>query len=110
MAKFNSSVPVLISSGTASGILDVRGKTLYAIECPASIASSTLSFQGASSTTGTFYPIWDEAGAAVSLTCAASQIITLPSKHLTVRAVPYLKLVTGTNETSKTFTMYFVDE
>lgn len=110
MAKFNSIITVTLASGTTSSEIDVKGKSLYAIQTPASIASSTLSFQGASASGGTFAPVWDDAGAAVSITCASSQIVALPNKHMNLRAIPYLKLVTGTTETAKTFTMYFVDE
>ncbi len=108
--KSISTQTVTIASGTTTAEIDCRGRTLYAVQCPASIASTTLTFTGAPSSGGTSVAVNDDAGAAISITVAASKFITLINKHMALRAIPFLTLVFGSSETAKTFTLYFVDE
>lgn len=99
-----------IASGTDSGEIDCTGKTLYAIQCPASISSTAITFTGASASGGTFAAVYGDDGTAISVTVASSRFVAFNNKHIALRAIPFIKLVMGASETSKTFTLYFVDE
>jgi hypothetical protein len=99
-----------IASGTTTDAIDLTGKTLFAIQCPASISATTCTFTAAASRADTYVAVNDDAGNAISITVAASKIIVLLNKHLALRPFSYLKLVFGASETAKTYTLYFIEE
>ena len=96
--------------GTTSEVIDLVGKSLFAIQCPSGISSTTCTFTAAASKADTYVAVNDDAGSAISITVAASKIIMLLNKHLALRPFNYIKLVFGSSETSKTFTLYYIEE
>ena len=105
-----STITTNIASGTTTAAIDLTGKSLFAIQCPASLSSTTCTFTAAASKADTYVAVNDDAGNAISITVAASKIITLLNKHLSLRGFNYIKLVMGSSETDKTLTLYFIEE
>lgn len=92
-----------ISSGTTTAEIDLEGSTLVAIRTPASLASTSITFTVATSSGGTYVPLKDSSGNAISVSTSgtASQHALAPADFAGVR---YVKAVCGSTETSKTIT------
>lgn len=100
-----------IASGTTTAEIDLQGGTLIGIITPASIASTTATIQMAPTSAGTYVTVKDPlgtittAGGNISMTIASSGYYVLP---LSVTAgLRFIKLVTGSTETNKTFTFVY---
>jgi hypothetical protein len=91
---FPTVVPVTVADGaTVSGAVDLRGRQLCGVYLPSTAEGTTLGFQVSDALAGTYLTLMS-AGAAVSLTVAASRYVALdPNLFLGVR---FLKLVLGT--------------
>lgn len=88
----------IASSGTISGVADLYGYSLLGIVTPAAMDGTAFTVQ-ASHDNSTFNVMYDTDGTALSITSAASRYIALaPQDFASVR---YLKLVSGTTETSE---------
>jgi len=90
------STATIAISGTVSSVVDCTdGRTAFAIITPAALTGTAMTFQ-ASHDGVTYTPITDTAGAAVSITVAASRYIPIASANFA--GVRYLKIVSGTTE------------
>ena len=88
-----------IASGAAtSGEIAVGNNTIAKIFLPSTFDGTTLTFTGATEAGGTYHPIVDSAGAAVTKTCTASDCVTLAAADLW--GVPYVKFTASTNQTT----------
>lgn len=85
-----------ISSGqTVSAEIDLGGTTPVALITPAALTGTTVTFQAATTTGGTFNTVMKD-GATLSVTVAASRFVVLqPSDFAGVR---FLKVVSGSSE------------
>lgn len=91
-----------IASGTDSDAIDLGGTVLCGLFSPASISSTTVSFEVSANGTD-FFAAYDNAGVAISYTIAASTYTQIdPAVFAGVR---FIKLIFGSSETSKTFTL-----
>jgi hypothetical protein len=105
MPSVLSSTPVVsydltatIANGaTVSGGVDLRGSTLCGLFLPAEFDGTAVTFQACATEGGTFVPVQDGAGAAVSKTVAASQYV--PLDPATFAGIQFLKVVAGTAQT-----------
>lgn len=89
----------IASSATTSGEIDLSGTTLCGIYIPAAFTGTSISFQAASESGGTFVAVKDGAGNSVSKTVAASQFIKIdPTDFVGVR---FLKIVSGSTEAAE---------
>lgn len=88
---------IVIASGTTtSTAIPLKGWVLAAIDTPGTLTSTSLSFTECATETGTYKPIYNDAGSAYSVTVAATRhIIIDPSK---IVAGGYLKVVMGSSE------------
>lgn len=75
--------------------LDISGAAWGSIEIPATIASVTLTFYGCMTKDGTFLPLTDRNGTAVTLTVAQPKIYELPPVVFTV---PYLRIKSNADD------------
>lgn len=93
-----TAVDVVIASGqTTSGAANLsHGSTLVAIAMPAAFTGTTLTFTGCDTESGTYKALYDDAGNAITVTCAASRYIVLDAANFA--GVPYLKVVSGSSE------------
>ena len=92
LANFTATIAI---SATVSDAIDLGGASLNAIVTPLALTGTTMTFQGSHDGT-TYNAIYDTAGAAVTVTVAASRFIPLaPSDFSGVR---YIKVVSGSAE------------
>ncbi len=96
----NDATTTIADSGTVSGEVDLSGCTLCGVFLPSTFDGTTLKFQAATESGGTFVAVVDGAGADVSKTCAASKY--LPLNPADFAGVRFLKLVAGTGQTGAT--------
>lgn len=86
----------IASGATTSSEIDLSGTTLCGIYIPSAFTGTSISFQAATASGGTFVSVRDGAGNAISKTVAPSQFIKLdPTDFVGVR---YLKVVSGSTE------------
>lgn len=95
---YYTTTTVVPNAGTVSPEVDLRGYTLVGIFFPAALAGTTVAFQTAPVSGGTFVGIVDGAGADVSKTVAASKF--LPTDPTTFSGIRFLKLVLGAAQTA----------
>lgn len=88
------------SSATSASSGDLAGLTVVGLYVPASIAGTTMTFT-ASYDGSTFFQVQNGSGSASTITISAS--IYIPFDPATFAGVRYLKLVSSSSETSKTF-------
>jgi hypothetical protein len=86
----------IAASGTTSGAVDLGHATLCGIYVPSSFTGTALTFTASETADGTFAPVKDGAGAAVSKTVAAGDYIYLDPVILA--GVRFLKIVSGSTE------------
>lgn len=96
---------VTITSGTESTVAIAPGMVLCGVEIPASLASTSLTFQGSSDGTN-FQALKDDANAAVSVTVGSAA-----ARH-TVNYQDFLcaehwKVIAGSSETNKDIVLLF---
>lgn len=87
----------LTDGNTESDAIDLSGTTLTALEIPASFEGAALTLQAASSEAGTYYEVCNSNGTPVTITAAASRIITLDPAQMA--GLRYIKLVADTAQT-----------
>ena len=88
---------VTIASGTTSTAFTLQGTIPLAIVTPAGLASTSITFQ-CSLDGASFYDLYN-GSSAYSLTVAASRYISLNPDVF--EGVRYIRIVTGSSETSK---------
>jgi hypothetical protein len=87
---------VTITNGTSlSAEVDLEGMRLVAILMPAAWTAANLTFQGADVTGGAYADAYDDAGAEVSVTAAASRFISLDTRAVKI-AGRFIKVRSGT--------------
>ena len=92
----------ILISQTDSDEIDIEAHNLFALEMPAAFTGVAITFEAASISGGTFLPVMDGAGAAISLTVAPSQIITLTgSQQAAFGALQFIKLISGSTEVAE---------
>jgi len=91
-----------IASGTPStGPIDLHGGVLYGIYLPAEFDGTALSFTSAPASDGTFVPVKDSGGSAISFSVTASGYYGLKADQVAVlKGCRFLKLVSGTNQST----------
>jgi len=87
---------VIANGASLSGSVRIGGHRIVAIEMPAGWTAAALTFQG-SLDGDTFNNFYDEAGAEISITVAASRFIGLDAAALELSGVEYLKVRSGTS-------------
>ena len=88
----------IANSGTVSTAANLLGMRLVGIITPAALTGTELTFQ-ASTDNSTFTAMYDENGAAIAVTVAASRW-TVPV-FTSFLGVPYLKIVSGSAEAAE---------
>ena len=87
----------IAESGTTSDAVNLSGLQLVAIDTPAAVTGTALTFTASTSLAGTYDAVQDEGGAiAYSVTLAANKWI--PVKAIVFAGVPFVKLVSGSTE------------
>lgn len=99
-----------IASGTTTDEINLNRRVLVGVYIPASVASTSMKISTASAAAGTFVAIQDglaQYGAAgdVTFTIAASKYLSIPPAI--TAGVNYIKLVFGSSETAKAYTLVF---
>jgi hypothetical protein len=79
--------------------VDLSGFELCAIQMPATWTTANLTFLASNATGGTFNDLYDDAGNEVSVTAAASRVISLDSVALKLGALRFIKVRSGTTGT-----------
>lgn len=92
----------IADAATTSNAVDLRWHRLYAVYVPATFEGTTLAVHASDGLDGTYFPLYDDAGTAVSLTVAASRVVGIDSAAGAMAAVRYIKLVAGTAQTGPT--------
>jgi len=80
----------LTTSETTTPVIDKRGFAGGSVQVPAGSSITTLTFYGDHDGSDTFGALYDNLGAAVTLTVAASRVTQLPDALF---GVPYIKIV-----------------
>jgi len=105
---------VTIANGTTTSPAVNTGLTsnysetqLVGVTFPASMTGTTMTFERATTETGTYTPIREVGGASrYSITITSGETITVDPRVFIV--APFLKLVSGSSETgAKTITLHF---
>lgn len=100
-ARFIAETKDVTFSGTTSGVIDMSGLQLVAIETPSSVVGNSMTFQASVSATGTFDTVYDEGGGSTySLTIGANRWV--PVKLAVFCGIPFLKLVSSGSEAAGT--------
>lgn len=87
---------VIASGQTKSGVIDLSGCVLVGLLTPSALTGTVFTFEAATSADGMFLPVYDAAGALVSVTVAASRFISILPSDLA--GIQYLKIVSGSAE------------
>ena len=100
---------ITIISGTTTAAINLDNRVLVGVQTPSGIASTTMKVLASSSSTGTFNPVYDGAGAygaAGDYTppIVAEKVIPLPPQLMDT--VMVCKLEFNSSETNKTYTIY----
>ena len=94
-------VPVTFTSGTTSTPADVGGLALTGIEIPASLASTSMTFEASSDGGATFVPVRDRFGTAITVTTTSTAGVYNFRDGL-IFGLKDVRLTAGSSETSKT--------
>ena len=86
----------IADSGTTSGPVTAGPFTTGAIQTPASLEGTAMTFVASHAADGTFVGVEDASGAAVGLTVESSKTYQIPAA---VMAFAYFKIVMGTSQT-----------
>lgn len=87
---------VIANAATASAALDLGSGTVCGIYIPSSFTGTSITFTSALTFTGTYAPVKDGAGAAVSKTVAAGDYVYLDPAIFA--GIQYIKVVSGSAE------------
>ena len=91
--------PATIANGaTESGVIDLSGGKVAAIEFPAAFTGATVTLKAADKQDGTFKAVVNDTGTAYSITVTANSIVALDSVSLGIAAIRFIKLVSVSAE------------
>jgi hypothetical protein len=91
------------TSQTVSSAVDLGGTTFVGIYTPATLTSTSISFQ-ASHDNITFSPVENGSGSAISITVSGSEYV--PLNPADFAGVQFIKVIAGSNEAAdRTFTL-----
>ena len=80
-----------------SDVVDIEGYTHAVILVPADwVTATSVTFQAAASSGGTFYDVYDDQGNEMTVTVAASRAVALVYAPISLPAARYIKLRSGT--------------
>ena len=93
-----------VASSQTSGAVDLGGSVLAGIRTPVGLVSTSVSFQSAERSTGTYSALMTSTGGSLAITVSteAQQMALNPADFA---GVQHLKVVTGSTEADKTFTL-----
>lgn len=86
----------IASSGTTSGAVDTHGMTICGIYTPDTMTGTALTLTASTSLDGTYVPVEDGAGAAISKTIDGGEYV--PFNPADTAGLRYIKVVSGTAE------------
>lgn len=87
----------ILINASLSDVLDVGGHKLAAIIMPAAWTTAGLSVVGCDTASGTFLPVYDDLGTEITITAAASRIISIDSVAGSLAQLAFIKLRSGTS-------------
>jgi hypothetical protein len=87
------------SSATSAALDIITVSPPMALVIPASFGASTITFEAAPTTDGTYAPVYDETGAAISITVNASTAGWYDLTNIFPASVRFVKLVAGSSIT-----------
>lgn len=90
---------VIAISGNTSAEIDLQGNTVVGVHMPAAFTGTSITFQAAQGSGGTYQPVKDGAGNSYSLTVAAAQFI--PIDPVKMSGVRFMKIVSGSTEAAE---------
>lgn len=96
MARTSSTTVTIASSGTTSQAVDVGEWLIAGIVTPAALTGITMTFTGALTEGGTYRPLRDSSGTAISVTVSPDDHILIEPQ--TFAGVSWIKLVSGSTE------------
>ena len=97
--NLNTNVPATIAaSGTVSNVISSSGLGLCGIKFPAGFLGTTVTFNVCESATGTFVPMKNSTGTAISYTVGASEYTVINPSDF--QGVAFFEIVSGTAQTS----------
>ena len=97
--KGNQVAVAIANGGTTSAAIPVHGYAQFGLIMPAALTSTAITFTACQSATGTFMPVYDSDGTAVSVAVAASRALGLAGSEADALAPwPFIKLVCGSAE------------
>lgn len=89
----------IASGGTTSGSVDARYSRIFGVLLPAAMTGTAVAVHGALTQDGTYFPLVDQGGAAVSFTVTTSSLVVFDADlAANLSAVPWLKLVSNGTE------------
>lgn len=92
LIESSASIPI---STTTSGVVTTNGMSLVGIQVPAAFTGTALTFLVSDSATGSFFPLYNSAGA-VSYTVAPSRWLAVDPKDFA--SAQFFKIVSGSTE------------
>lgn len=100
--QFDKSVE--FTSGTTSSAVDLGGETLLGIITPASLASTSLAIYVCNTLNGTYLPLKDKTGTAITsiTTSSSAEALSVGDLVQQLKGWRFIKLEAGSSETSKT--------
>lgn len=90
---FDKAITIL-NTATASSAIDCAGLTLCGVKFPAVFTGTTITFQMCDTIGGTYVPVHNAAGTAITYTIAASRYAAIDPKDF--HGINFLKIVAGT--------------
>ena len=89
-------LPVVFDSSATSNAVSVGNYTIVGLEIGSGFNGTAITIDAASTEGGTYYSVYDTAGAELSLTVAASRHIAI--SPITVPGARFVKLTSGASE------------
>lgn len=86
---------VIANGATTSAAIDARQYSIFAVDLPATFTGVALTFTSSDAFAGTYQPVNDNTGAAVTLTVAQGKNYDLPTA---LGSVAFFKIVSGAAE------------
>ena len=101
----------ILNGQTTSSEIDISNLSVYGISTPAALTGTTITFSAAAGRNGTFQTVYGDDGTAISITVAASRYVALNNKHIALRGVQFLKVISGSSEgADRTLYLHCVEE
>lgn len=91
----NDSV-VFANGASTSNAIDIGPFKLFALIIPASFAGDTLALTASISESGTYVPVYDDAGDPVTITVGASRVVGVDAAAGALAALRWVKFVSQT--------------